>query len=172
MKLREYIEKIKRGAANLPEDLDSFLDSFVPDVLMKSETLQEAYGVEERAMEEAYAKAYSLYERSDFGEAAVIFRWLVVLNPFVYKFWMGLGASWQMLEMLEKALHAYAMAALLDCEHPHPHFYAYRCYTKLGNEKDATKALRLAHRRTKEKPQYAGLRGEIERLCSRQELQI
>jgi type III secretion system low calcium response chaperone LcrH/SycD len=112
-------------------------------------------------MEEIYDESYRFYQEDLFLEACVGFRWLVLLNPFIEKYWMGLAASLQLLEKYEKALHAYAIAALLDSDSPYPHFHAFECYAALENGEEAKKALELSFKRTLGKAAHRNLHEEI-----------
>lgn len=164
MKLKELLRRIAMNRNEeypFPEDLEAYLDDFIPNTLLKSETLQRAFGVSSYEMEEIYSEAYRLYEEDVYLESSIAFRWLVLLNPYVAKYWKGLAASLQLLEKYEKALHGYAMAALLDADNPYPHFHAYECYDALNNTEDADKALDLAYQRTLSKEIYRDLQEEI-----------
>ncbi len=162
MKLKSLLTRIAtEHHQGLPEDLEAYLEEFVPNILMKSETLQRAFGVTNYEMEEIYCEAYRLYQEDIYLESSTAFRWLVLLNPFVAKYWKGLAASLQLMEKYEKALHAYAMAALLDSDNPYPHFHAFECYESMENDEDADKALDLAYHRTLGKESYRDLQEEI-----------
>jgi len=164
LKLHALLLKIAgKTPIQCPEDLEAHLEKFLP-TQMKSETLQKAFGISGFELEEVYAEAHMHYAQDAFLEAATAFRWLVFFNTFVPKYWMGLAASLQMLEKYDKALHAYALSALLDSHNPYPHFHAYECYVELNNKEDADKALELAYRRTQGKAAYTQLRNEIQSL--------
>src|SRR5262249_49793934 len=128
------------------------------------ETLQQAFGVSTYEMEQIYSEAYLDYENDNYRESTTAFRWLVLLNPFHKKYWMELAAIFQLLEKYEKALHAYAISALLESSNPYPHFHAFECYESLNNKEDAEKALELAYQRTLGKVAYNDLQKEIEQL--------
>lgn len=165
-KLKELIKRIakKRGEDfPFPEDIEAFTADFIPNALLKSETLQIAFEISEEEMEELYAEGYAFYEEGKYIQSADTFRWLVLLNPFYMKYWMGLGASQQLLKLYEKALHSYAAAALLDSSSPYPHFYAYECYTHMDEEEEAQKALHLAEQRA-HGVKYHALKEEIASL--------
>ncbi|NGX61239.1 MAG: Chaperone protein SicA [Chlamydiae bacterium] len=150
MYLRQLLHRIalnRKEDAPFPENLEAYLDDFIPNILLKSETFQEAFGVLNAEMEVLYKEAYDFYQEDRYHDALTVFRWLVVLNPYKYDFWMGLGAAQQLLSQSEKALHAYAAAALLDCENPDPHFYAHECYVEMGEKEEAEKALELSNQR-------------------------
>lgn len=146
MKLKEFI---RLGGSC---DFETFLDDFIPNTLLKSETLQQAFDISPFEMEQFYADAYNLYEKDEYGEAAVAFRWLVLLNTFEPKYWLGFGACQQILGLWEKALHSYAMASLLEDANPYPHFYAWQCYTALKEPVEAKKAWVLARERARRSP--------------------
>lgn len=170
LKLKELIYRIsaqQRENLPFPENLEAYLDDFVPNVLLKSGTLQQAFGVTGYEMEEIYCEAYRLYQEDIYIESATAFRWLVLLNPFEAKYWKGLAASLQLLEKYEKALHAYAMAALLDSDNPYPHFHAYECYDSMDLPQEGEKALELAYTRAVNQAIYRNLQEEIEQIMKR-----
>ena len=164
MKLKQLIQRIAANRQEefpFPENLETYLEDFIPNTLLKSETLQRAFEVSSYEMEEIYSEAYRLYDRANYLESSTTFRWLVLLNPFIGKYWIGLAASLQLLEKYEKALHAYAIAALIESENPYPHFHAYECYGALKNREEAKKALDSAYRRTIGKTAYQHLQDEL-----------
>ena len=61
------------------------------------------------------------------------------------KYWVGLGACLQLVRQYERALGAYALAAVTSRPRdPLPHFHAGECYLALNNLRDAEKAFRMA----------------------------
>lgn len=167
MKLKELLRRIalnRKEEYPFPENLETYLEDFIPNTLLKSATLQQAFEVSNYEMEEIYVEAYSNYQEENYIESCTAFRWLVLLNPYWARNWMGLAASLQLLKKHEKALHAYAVAALLENHNPYPHFHAFECYRALENHEEAEKALELAHCRTLEKKNYHELQKEIESL--------
>lgn len=169
MKLKQLIERIalqRNEEFPFPDNLEAYLEDFVPNVLCKSETLQQAFGVSPWEMEEIYNQAYEYYHADRYEDSTIVFRWLVMLNPFEIRYWMGIGANTQILGKFEKALHHYAIASLLDCENPLPHYHAYECYLSNKDAGNAEKALLLAFERTLDKPEYQSLREAIQNLRS------
>ncbi len=167
MKLKTLLERIalqRKEEFPYPDDLESYLEDFVPNTLLKSETLQKAFGITDYEMETLYEEAHEAYEINRYVEAANTFRWLVFFNSYEPKYWMGYGACQQMLKRYEKALEAYAVAALLDSDNPYPHYYAYECNKLLNNMEDAGKALTLAYRRCEGKAAYVQLKNTIKQL--------
>lgn len=170
MKLEALIQKIavkRREEYPFPDDLEAYVDDFMPNVLLKNETLQKAFGISDFELEEIYAEAYDYYCENAFEQAETAFRWLVLFNPFTEKYWLGLGSAQMMQSAYEKALHSFAMSALLNSENPDSHLYAFECYLALDNMEDAEKALHLAYQRTEGKAAYIELRNTIEELLSK-----
>ena len=94
-----------------------------------------------------YSKAYVHYQANQTTQAAEIFSILCTRQPMEARFWFGLGASLQRSSNYEKALYAWAMAALLDAENPYPHFHAAECADSLKRYRDASLALNEAKKR-------------------------
>ncbi len=167
MKLKTLLRRIalqRKEDFPFPDDLESYLADFVPNALLKSESLQRAFGISNYEMEKLYEEAYAYYENEQYLKAVTVFRWLVLFNSYEPKYWMGFAASEQLLERYEKALHAYAVVSLLESENPYPHYHAYECYMLLDNKEDADKALALAKRRCENSSNYDELKQEIEEL--------
>ncbi len=166
MKLKQLITRIglnRKEEFPFPEDLEAYLEDFVPNTLLKSETLQKAFEVSNYDMEAVYTEAHAFYMKDNYLESATAFRFLVLLNPFVAKYWLGLGASLQLLQKYTKALHSYAIVALLEIKNPYPHFHAFECYLGLGDQQEAQKALEDAYKRATENPEYREFKEMIEK---------
>jgi type III secretion system low calcium response chaperone LcrH/SycD len=167
MRLKTLVRRIalqKKEEFPFPEDIESYVDKFIPDILLKCESLQQAFGITDYEMEKLYEEAFEYYEIDSYNEALTLFRWLLLFNSYEAKYWMGFAAASQLLGHYEKALHAYAVAYLLDVDNPYPHFHAYECYMLLKNKEEADKALLLAYQRCTGKAAYEELKNEIERL--------
>lgn len=149
MLLKELIEKIEKDPSSKQKLVESYLDDFIPNQLLKSETLQQAFGVTYRQMEIFYAQGFAHYQNRELWKAEETFRWLVTLNPLEKKYWMGFAASLQLLGRFEKALKGYALAAFLDADDPTPHIHAEECYLALGNAVEAAHAKKDAAARQK-----------------------
>ncbi|MEJ5301204.1 MAG: SycD/LcrH family type III secretion system chaperone [Thermodesulforhabdaceae bacterium] len=127
----------------------------VTAVVKGETTLQEVKGFSDEQMEAIYAIAFNLYQGGKYKDAVEVFTWLGMMNPFVSKYWMGLGASLQMLKDFNNALNAYAVAAITSKpEDPVPHLHAGECYLGLGDKEEALKAFTMASDFSKNKPQY------------------
>lgn len=170
MKLKSLVRRIAQQRQEdfpFPEDIESYVEDFVPNILLKSETLQKAFGVKPYELEKLYEEAFNLYEKNKYSDALIIFKWLVLLNTYEEKYWIGYGATQQLLKNYDRALHAYAVAALLNHANPYPHFYAYECYDLLNNKNDAKKALLLAKERCVNNAYYKELEEEIIKINKR-----
>lgn len=145
MNLKQLLRRVEeRGGISLVE-IDSSSDLFLSDA--KEGTLQRAFEVTPEEMEQLYAEGYRFYRQRQWEEAAMTFRFLVLFDPFVKKYWMGLAGAQQILGRHEKAVRHYTVASLLDDADPYPHFYASQCYTSLGHMEHAASALACAHLR-------------------------
>ncbi len=108
---------------------------------------KEAEGLPEIDAEAFYAHGYALYRSGQAKEAADTFRILCMRRPLDSRFWFALGASLQESDDWKRALHAWAMAALLDPKDPYPHFHAAQCSRSLNQLSDARAALNEAKQR-------------------------
>lgn len=126
------------------EAMGIFLKEMLQTHFSGSDTLQDACDLSEASIDKLYEQAYDFYTSNQGQQAVRYFGMLITINPFQQKFWMGLGASQQLEKQPQKALQAYALAALLDDRDPSPHYHAAQCYLAMGNKQDAVKALELA----------------------------
>ena len=150
MKLKTLLRRIalqNQEKFPFPDDIESYVEDFIPNILMKSESLQCAFGISSYEMEKLYEEAFEYYAADCYLDSLTVFRWLVLFNSYEAKYWMGFAANQQLLQRYEKALHAYAVASLLDIKNPYPHYHAFECYRLLNNKDDAKKALNLAYQR-------------------------
>lgn len=106
--------------------------------------VQAAEGTPPIDPEAFYAHAFALYQAGKMEDASEVFQVLCTRYPLEKRFWFGLAASCQESAHYEKALHAWAMSALLDPDNPYPHFHAAECSTSLQQKEDALFALEEA----------------------------
>ena len=114
--------------------------------------MQAEADISSEAQEALYSLAYICYNQGKYGEATALFRTLTVENPRGRKFWMGLGASLQMVKNYNEALLAYEVAAMLQPLDPHVHLYAADCFFTQGLAKEGLFALECAERALKSWP--------------------
>lgn len=91
-----------------------------------------------------YSLAYRLYQSGDYGQAKTVFHQLVLLEPLIQKYWLGLGVCLQLEKKYEEALKTWGMASVLDGYDPTPHFHAAECNFALGDLDQTWKTLKAA----------------------------
>jgi type III secretion system low calcium response chaperone LcrH/SycD len=85
-----------------------------------------------KKISEIHATAYHLYRHGHYQDAATFFRFLVMFQPNDAKFWTGLGASMQMQNDYQEALHCYQYAISIEGQQNCLlHAYAADCYFAL-----------------------------------------
>lgn len=90
-----------------------------------------------KTIEVMYSGAYFRYVSEKYEEAALLFRFLVLVDPKNKKFWTGLGATYQMLNDYDKALQCWVMAAKLDTtDHSSKDFGVSEDFQKLEDAED------------------------------------
>lgn len=97
--------------------------------------------------EAIYVIAFELYQKGDYAKATTLFGGLVLARKKEFKYWLGLGASHQMLKHYMKALNAYQFAQEIAPEHPMPYFHSAECYWSQNRPKDALETLKKAEKR-------------------------
>lgn len=102
--------------------------------------------------EKFYSLGFSLYGAGNYKESADVFEVLCAQWPLEPKHWFALASSRQENTEYDKALHAWAMAAILKSEDPYPHFHAAECCLSLNQKEEADLALASAHTRSCENP--------------------
>lgn len=108
-----------------------------------------------------YAMAFRFYESGKYREAVHFFRVLTSMNTDERKFWIGLGASLQMLRDYENALPAYGIAALLDENDPQVHLYAAECFIALQRIEEARTAMAMAEQHCVDSIEHDDLRSQL-----------
>jgi type III secretion system low calcium response chaperone LcrH/SycD len=116
--------------------------------------IQKAEGTPPIDTEAFYAQAYAHYQAHQSSEAAEFFTVLCARKPMESRFWLGLAASLQESQHYEKALSAWAMAALLEPKDPYPHFHAAQCAFSLNQMEDAFLALKEARQIIEQDPAH------------------
>lgn len=147
----------------MAEKLKELLKEAVPETF-QNETLQKELKLTDVDMEKLYREGYSAYQENKIQEAHEIFMLLALLNPFIQKYWVALGAADMSNEKWDDALKRLAIATLLEPSDPYPHLHAYYCYKALGNRDEASIALERAHEEVIKKPTFSMLREEIDSI--------
>lgn len=109
--------------------------------LMEGYTLGAVKGISESELEAVYSVGFNFYQTGRIEDAQKIFTFLVVFNHLSPKFWMGLGAVYQVKKEFDQALTAYGYASFLDLEDPRPQYHAAECFWAKGDRANALSAL-------------------------------
>ncbi|MDF2549228.1 MAG: scc2-A [Chlamydiales bacterium] len=100
--------------------------------------------LKESTIDFLYQSAYELYQGRRHKQATALFRLLTLFREREGKHWFGLAAALQAQGLVDEALPAYAMCALLDPENAWPHLHAAECYFKQSNLEEALQGLEQA----------------------------
>jgi type III secretion system low calcium response chaperone LcrH/SycD len=109
--------------------------------LMQGGTLGEVRGLTPQHYEAMYFIGHNLYGQSKFKEAATVFAFLAMNNPYDRRFAQALGSCKQMLGEFEQAITWYSAASVFDMTDPLPTFHTAECLAALGQLGDARDAL-------------------------------
>ncbi len=112
------------------------------DFVLKGRSIREIQGLSDEQMEAIYATAYTLYNGGRYEDAEKIFQCLSLFDHLGHRYWMGLGATRQMLKKYKEAIDAYSMAAVLNLKDPQASLHAAECNLALNNIEGAKSALR------------------------------
>lgn len=109
--------------------------------LMDGYTLSAVKGISENELEAVYSVGFNFYQTGRIEEAQKIFSFLVMFNHLSPKFWMGLGAVYQVQKSFDQAITAYGYASFLDLADPRPQYHAAECFWAKGDRANALSAL-------------------------------
>lgn len=160
--MKEMLKDTKNEMLNSVKGMDD-VQKFIFDVAEKSTEHsplppKDAMDIPEAHLESLYSLAHSLYESGKYDESANMFRLLIMIDHFEYKYIFGLAASMQMQEEYFKAATTYIMAATIDTTTPLPHYHASECYLKLHDPGSACISLGLAIDAAGKQKQYETLK--------------
>lgn len=97
------------------------------------------------------------YRNREYSKAKDIFAYLVLLNPYVKKYWHCLAAAQVHLHMDEQALQTYVAAALLDPKDPMSHLCSAYCYLRQGDVAAAESSVHISLQLSQKNPCYKEL---------------
>lgn len=121
--------------------------TFAKDIL-----LQNMFGFSDDVMLHFYTFGNSLFQKSDFSNAKIIFDFLVLLAPDIPQYWIASAKCCEKEGNFEIALSIYTFAANLFQNAPAIHFYKANCALELKNVELAAKELEIAEAQLKNKP--------------------
>lgn len=118
-KVTKELMKINQKIASDPLILTKFLSGDF--------NLQKLLQVEDSFMQQIYTIAIGYQDESHHLDAAALFKFLIVLNPYVTDFWIGLGFSSMHLHELEEAQNYFDTAITMDTLNPRGYYFGSLC---------------------------------------------
>ena len=125
-------------------------------------TLRDIQGLTNENMEGLYALAYSEYNQGKYDKAQELFQLLCQLDHLEKKYWVGLGATRQMLKDYSNAIDAYSVAVMFDLNDPVPPMHAAECHLASGNREEAVSGFQYAIDAAGSRPQYQPIKSQAE----------
>lgn len=114
----------------LPSTFDAALDRSLSEYFYQLEQWDHEGAAPKfppKDIDKLYAVAYVYYKNGQYTNALPLLQLLTMVDPQVSKYWLGLGASQQMLKEYAEAFYSYTCAAMMDKDNPYPHLYAADC---------------------------------------------
>lgn len=134
-------------------------------------TLGDLAGITDEQFEALYAAAYRLYGMDQFEDAAKLFAYLGMTDPYDRRYTLGLGASQQMLKKWDEAIAAYTLCIALDVEDPVPAFHMAECVAGKGDLADAQTLLAEVVQRCKT-PEHQALKQKADAMLKLMALRV
>ncbi|WP_257266465.1 SycD/LcrH family type III secretion system chaperone [Endozoicomonas sp. ONNA2] len=118
--------------------------AIVGDYMARGGNLAKASNISEEALEGLYELAYLKYNHGQYEKSARLFQFLCLYDQWNPRFFTGLGACQQMVNLYGEAIDTYLYATSLDANDPHPMIYVGDCYVALGQHQKARLAYQAA----------------------------
>lgn len=150
------------ASAALSQISDDQLAAIFQKFLENGTTMKDIQGLTRENLESVYAIAYNDYNTGKYERAHHMFQMLCFFDHTEKKYWMGLGATRQMLRSYDAAVDAYSMASMFDIEDPNPPLHAAVCHLALGNRDKAISGFQYAAESAGDRPEYAAIRRQAE----------
>lgn len=125
------LNELKKGQENLVKTLE----------IEQHKTFQEILGYSSTSLEKFYQVALNCFTDNTFTHAAAVFNFLVLLNPRIHNYWLGLAMSKQALGLWKEAIQYYSVAEKTDTTDPIPHLYASECHLELSDSANALECI-------------------------------
>ena len=113
----------------------------VKSLIEKNATLKQLNGVTNSELEAVYSLAFGYYQTGRYDEALKLFQFLVLFDHLNQKYWMGLGATQQVLKDYQAAVTSYGYCSFLNLENPKPQLHAAECFLAMGDKRNAASSL-------------------------------
>lgn len=143
-----------------PEEMERLMRDF----MQNGKTLKDIKGLTAENMEAIYGVAYNAYSAGNLDQAHKVFQFLCYFDHLEHKYWMGLGATRQMLKDFSSAVDAYSFAGLLNINDPRAPFQAANCHIALGNRDAAVSGLTATIEFAGDKPEWANVKNQAEAM--------
>lgn len=146
-------KRIKISELLDPDTFEKYKDDLI-HYFEKGGTWQELLKYDQGLLNRQYNRGLELYQQAEYKNAAALFSYLTTLNPYEYRFWMGLGFAKQSDRSYEEAIVSYTAAGALDSEQPLPFLHAAQCYYALQLRELALENLQKTVEIAKDKPEH------------------
>ena len=142
------------------EDLKELTEAFIT----KGGTLKDVRGMSDKDMEAIYTLGHGFYNSGKYEDALNAFKFLTFYDHLEKRWWMGLGATRQMMEDFEGAVMAYSYTAMLNVEDPLPHLHAAECLLALEKYEEADSALSATVHWAGDQPEHVETKARAETM--------
>ena len=120
------------------------ITTLASNIMEKGMLPKDAMGLSQEMVDGLYSFAYRLYNTGKYDQAMQLFRLLIMLDPTMGKYMLGLAACFHMQKEYEEAATCYILCSLVDDKDPIPHYHTSDCYMQLGKNDLAIKALEVS----------------------------
>ncbi len=128
-------------------------------LLLQKGKIQDALGINDQQLEEYYTLSWKLLEEKRYEESSDAFFFLLNLNPYYQKFWLGFGIAEQAKENYVDAAFAYLMAQIMKKDDPVPYLNSAKCFLALEEKGVAAENIEQAIK-------YCGENSDLEAIKS------
>lgn len=172
----EYREAIQEAISKLGPEVTEQEKKLAEEALVKiyEEEMppKDAIGFTKGMMEGLYAFAYRLYMTGKFKEAAVMFFFLVRLDPTDPRLSFGLGATNHMLKEYRKAIDGYMLSISQQPGYPIPYYHMCDCFLHLNDTWCAIFCLRAVINTCAKDPLFAKIKERSRLMLAQLEEQM
>lgn len=135
---------IARMGEEHSEEIKNSIEVLLTNIFEKGMLPKDAMGLSDSMVEGIYGHAYRLYNTGKYQEAGQLFRLLIMLNPIMAKYPLGLAACFHMAKDYESAATTYALVSVIDPTSPIPYYHASDCYIQMKDLSAAIVSLEMA----------------------------
>jgi type III secretion system low calcium response chaperone LcrH/SycD len=112
----------------LSEDEQEKYKLIFTEIFRDGKTPSDALGFDKEMIEHMYAYGFRLYNLGDYKKALKVFIGLSMFDPQDSRFNLAVGAAYQKLNNVVKAVKYYYLCSQQDPSNPMPHFFMYDCF--------------------------------------------